>query len=49
MQCLLDLPTPPQGNDCLLATEKHCIKMYICLRLYVARETNTDRQAHEWT
>ena len=39
---------PTQGNDCLVDTEKQCIKMHICFRLYVIGKTNTDRQTYIW-
>ena len=31
-----------------MGTEKQCIKMHICFRLYVIRKTNTDRQTNIW-
>ena len=37
---------PTHGNDCRLGTDIQCIEMYICFRLYVIGETNTDRQTY---
>ena len=31
-----------RGNDCLVDTEKQCIKMHSCFRLNVIVKTNTD-------
>ena len=33
----------PQGNDCLVGTEKQWNKMHSCFRLHVTGKTNTDK------